>query len=362
MLKKMLAMAVTMAAVALVSSAAVAGGLSVGDPAPKLHVKKFVKGTPVTAFEKGKIYVVEFWATWCGPCRESIPHLTEMAKKNKDVTFVGVSVWEKDQSLVDPFVKQMGDKMDYHVAMDAVPAGATGNEGAMATTWMTAAEQNGIPTAFVINKDSKVAWIGHPMSMEAPLTKIIAGKWDLKVEAEKSRKAMVAAHKLADLEKAITPAYQKKDFAQVVSLLNDAIVSDPDIEGTVGPLKLAMLQQQGKSDDAAAYMTKLVGGALKDNAEALNQIAWPLVDPDARKKAEPALIAAAVKAAERADEISDRKDPALADTLAAAYFASGDTAKAVQTQERALALVKGTAAEKDPSYAKHLTLYKTTKL
>ena len=47
-------------------SAARAQSLGVGDSAPKLEVKEFVKGDAVKEFEKGKTYVVEFWATWCG--------------------------------------------------------------------------------------------------------------------------------------------------------------------------------------------------------------------------------------------------------------------------------------------------------
>src|SRR5215472_3894927 len=55
--------------------AAAEGTLLVGDPAPKIEVKEFIKGDEVKKFEKGKFYVVEFWATWCPPCRTSIPHL-----------------------------------------------------------------------------------------------------------------------------------------------------------------------------------------------------------------------------------------------------------------------------------------------
>ncbi len=69
--------------------------LAIGDSAPGLQVQEFVKGEPVKQFEKGKIYVVEFWATWCGPCRESIPHLSKLQQENKNVTFVGVSVDEQ---------------------------------------------------------------------------------------------------------------------------------------------------------------------------------------------------------------------------------------------------------------------------
>src|SRR5205814_791464 len=98
-----------------------AGEIGVGDPAPKLEVKEFIKGDKVTGLDKGKVYVVEFWATWCVPCRASIPHLTELQKKHKEVTFIGVSVFEnKGPEAVKDFVKDMGDKMDYRVALDEV--------------------------------------------------------------------------------------------------------------------------------------------------------------------------------------------------------------------------------------------------
>jgi len=162
-----------------------AEGLKVGDPAPKLEVKEFVKGDPVASLEKGKVYVIEFWATWCGPCRTSIPHLTELQKQHKDVVFIGVSVWENNPKAVKPFVAEMGDKMAYRVAVDSVPAGG---KGKMDLTWMKAANRKGIPSAFIVNKDGQIAWIGHPMGMDKPLDEIVAGKYDLEAAIATAKK------------------------------------------------------------------------------------------------------------------------------------------------------------------------------
>src|ERR1700690_3449578 len=114
--------------------------LNIGNPAPPLALSSFVKGEKIDGFDPAKTYVVEFWATWGGPCRASIPHLTEVAHQYKDkgVQFVGVDVWEDDTSKVQPFIDEMGEKMDYSVALDTTDA-ANPREGTMAKTWLAAA-------------------------------------------------------------------------------------------------------------------------------------------------------------------------------------------------------------------------------
>ena len=58
--------------------------LKVGDPAPALKATKWLQGSEVKEFEKGKVYVVEFWATWCGPCIVMMPHMGDLQTEYKD--------------------------------------------------------------------------------------------------------------------------------------------------------------------------------------------------------------------------------------------------------------------------------------
>lgn len=198
----------------------VAAELKIGDPAPALEQGKYIQGEPVTKFEAGKVYVVEFWATWCGPCRTSIPHLNDLQEKYKDqgVVIIGQDVWERGEMVetkVTDFVKQMGAKMGYRVALDT----AASQAGAMAEKWMRAAGQNGIPTAFVVNQAGKIAWIGHPMSgLDEVVGQVLTGQFD----AQAAARVQAAARAQA---KAATPVPKRpgvrnaKDKLDALALL-----------------------------------------------------------------------------------------------------------------------------------------------
>jgi thiol-disulfide isomerase/thioredoxin len=327
--------------------------LFVGDKAPEITVSKWVKGEPVTGFEKGKTYVVEFWATWCGPCRESIPHLTELQKADKDVRFIGVSVWESDQAKVEPFVKDMGDKMAYTVAMDDVPASDekarnASMNGKMAKNWMAAAGQHGIPTAFIINGEGKVAWIGHPMSMEEPLGKITSGKWDLAKEAADYRKQMENEAKMRPLQQKFQKAMAAEDTDGALAALDEIAKLDPKAAAQFAPTRFTILLTGKKDyDKAYAYGNEIVDGACKDNAMALNEIAWQIVDP--KGNVEKKDLKLAMKAAQRAFDLTKGKDAAITDTLAKVYFDQGNITKALEYQEKAADLAKGTQFEQEIS-------------
>ncbi len=341
----------------LAASAARAENLGIGDPAPKLEVKSFVKGEPVKALEPGKFYVVEFWATWCGPCRATIPHLTELQKKHADVSFIGVSVFEQDQDKVEPFVKEMADKMDYRVALDAVPDKGDGGDGAMAKNWMKAAGQGGIPTAFIINKDNKIAWIGHPAAMDEPLEKIVSGSWDLKAALAEQKQAAEAQANAQKYQKKLVAAIETEDPDKVLAAIDEISKESPSMAANLNGLRFTTLIKKGDDDKALEIGKTLLDGPAGKNANALNSIAWAIVDPDAKHKPSAKLLAFAVETAERGDELEKGKNPYVADTLAKAYFDSGKPAKALEVQKRAVENAKGTDLEDDDGMKDRLEQY-----
>jgi thiol-disulfide isomerase/thioredoxin len=319
--------------------------LQLGDKAPELYLSKTVKGDPIAGFEKGKIYVVEFWATWCGPCRESIPHLTELQKKYKDVRFLGVSIWEDKPSDVEPFVKEMGDKMAYTVAMDDTGAAVApesqkeaSRSGKMAMKWMKASGQSGIPTAFIINGDGRIAWIGHPMGdLDSTLKSVIDGTWDLdrKVADARAKRPITS---LRQIQKQFAEANEAGEWDKALAAIDKLIEAKPD-SNEMRVLKYQLLLVRMRDyDKAYAYANTLIDGPAKDDSESLNAIAWFIVDPegDVAKKD----LKLAKRASERAAEITESKAPDVLDTLAKVYFDSGDLNKAIEIQGKAVKQVK----------------------
>jgi len=151
--------------------------LNIGDKMPPLQVRQWLKGTPVTQFEKGKIYVVEFWATWCRPCNAAMPHLSALAHTYKDtVTFIGVDIHEQPSMTLPKlkaFVDSIGNRMDYSAAAE--------DSNFMVINWIRAAgmEGEGIPTTFIINAKGQLAWLGPPNDIDTVLRQIVNNSWDI---------------------------------------------------------------------------------------------------------------------------------------------------------------------------------------
>ncbi len=197
--------------------------LKMGDPAPEFKVTQWFKGEPVTVDDKGT-FIIECWATWCGPCIAAFPHLSEIAKANEGkISVIGVNVWErKSMDEVKAFVETQGDKMSYHVAEDG--------DKVITDKWLKAAGRNGIPCAFVVDK-GKVAWIGHPAALDQKLLdSIIDGSFDL-AAFKKAEEQQEAAGKY--FGENVVPFLQKKDNTGAIEALEKMKKEFPSEETSI---------------------------------------------------------------------------------------------------------------------------------
>ena len=308
--------------------------LHVCDPAPALKCGKFVQGDPVTKFETNKVYVVEFWATWCGPCRESIPHLNELWKKNKDngLVVIGQNAWEENDCDVAKFVKKMGDKMTYRVALDDK---SKEEKGVMAATWMAAAGQEGIPTAFVVGRDGKIAWIGHPMmGLDSVVEAVLAGKYDAKAEeAKRVANEKLQQEKFEKLEEAM----EGKKWGDALKILDELEKLLPSEEAASLGMARFQIYVEKKDGATAQKIIGELGKKKNDDQEVLNDLSWTLVTTKGLEKPDMAM---AEKFAARANELAKGESPAILDTYARVIFMKGDKDKAIELEKKAISLAE----------------------
>jgi thiol-disulfide isomerase/thioredoxin len=230
--------------------------LKVGHPAPKWKTGKWIQGEPVKKFEPGKAYLVEFWTTWGETSRISIPYLNELHHRYKDkgLIVIGQDCRERDAKQAAPFLKSMGEKMTYRVALEGKPAYS---KDKMAQTWLAAAGRDGLPAAFLIDPQGRIAWIGHPLALkEALIEDVLAGTFDSeKVAAEYARQ-----QEARELFKQASGLARDAKLAEAEVPLNRLLVAtNDDVDQTAQflVLRAKVLARSGRWQQAAADLAQV---------------------------------------------------------------------------------------------------------
>lgn len=323
--------------------------LMVGDPAPPIRAAEFHRGAPVASFKSGHVYVVEFWATWCVPCKETIPHLTELQKKYRSkATVLGFAIWEPRPQEVAPFVKEWGDKMDYTIARDLVQglvattdqdrSRESVQKGFMSKRWMVDSgwDNYGIPCAFLVDQKGRIAWIGDPRELDEPLAKVVAGTYDLDAAAAAYRTDKELDKFAQANRQAAQEAIKANDFAGALKLVEEILARSPKFEDDT-IFKFDILLRSMKDPDAAAnYM-----------AEVQPKVAWNIPMNMAAimgHEAKGLTRASALKAIDVCQKTlvqlgKDHTWPLM--NIAQLYHRIGDKEKAVEFANRAIKIAVG---------------------
>jgi thiol-disulfide isomerase/thioredoxin len=310
-----------------------APSLKLGDAAPALRASKWLQGEEVKSFEPGKVYVVEFWATWCGPCVMIMPHLAELHAEYRDkgVTIIGYSARDEKntEEKVAAFIKKRGSKLPYTFAF--------ADDRTTYDAWMTAAGQKGIPCAFVVGKAGRIVYIGHPLYLGVVVPRVIAGA--------KAQAISDEMDKIDDELRAVNGALTGSDAKAGLQALKNFEIKYPPLANNPYWLRerFGVLMKAGPVEEVKKFAEAMVTKATKqEDPMTLWMVSMCLCSDEA--KANKELIALAVKAAEAMVQVAGDKDAVALINLASTYFAAGDNAKAKEYARKAIEAAAGEPA------------------
>lgn len=375
--------------------------LTIGSQAPSLDIEHWYSFgeygfDKVTEFVDDKIYVIEFWATWCGPCISSMPHLAETQERHAQDGVQVVSISDEDEKTVQRFLKrelrqQALPEDDHRDGDDPVEAKkstyadltsayclTSDPDRSAHDAYMKAAAQNGIPTAFIVGKSGLIEWIGHPMSMDKPLQAVVDDEWDRDAFSKEFQekqaftlvlqkvRRLVRSHDYEEAlallgeakeaatgrNKQLADAYIARYYSQRLQYMashgetDEALkLVEADIEQSsdakrsqLRKLRVELLLSSGRTEDATEALADLIPdlGSFE-----LNEIAWAVYEQvrSDNDEMDPKLLETAIKAAEMAVEQSPKQSPIL-DTLAHLVYLQGDLSRALEIQTEAVETAK----------------------
>nr|WP_027162752.1 TlpA disulfide reductase family protein [Mesorhizobium sp. WSM1293] len=258
--------------------------LRIESPAPAIKVNDWLRGKPLANFQPGKVYLVEFWATGCGPCVAAMPHLMQLQDKYQNSGFevIGVAAsedgptTEETRTSLDAWLVQRFPNLNYRIAFDYT--------GEMNRLWMKASSSLGIPASFLVDRDGRIAFIGHPAELDDVLPKVVDGSWRGSDEAKAADKGRIVRNERTARELALTepiyaklqPAMQAQDWKAALSALEEGLALMPDNHGFRHTHADLLLHKIRDLETGLPVMRQLVDDAIDKKFEAVSWMVMAL--------------------------------------------------------------------------------------
>lgn len=345
--------------------------LGVGDEAPPAWIAEWLKDGPdgVGAPSddpgaggaegskpwraKGTVTVVEFWATWCAPCRRSMDMLTKLQagsprEKLRVVGICGTDSHGETLERVQKYLVANHARIGYAIAFD--------EDARTREAWLGAARIMQIPAAFVVTPEGLIAWIGNPATsggaMKRVVDELLAGTFDLgkaisAARVERERKA-AALERAVELQGELRRAMEADDAARVAEVIDALVRLDGERYGRLVVTRFEALRQI-RPADAWRYAKELVNDRLNDDEVGLAALVIAMCAAPAEGTAGAEAgrdLGLALVAATRACELSEQQDSGALEALATVRFARKELAEAIAAQRLAVNAAPTTAIKK----------------
>ena len=290
----------------------------------------WVKGTPITSFTPGKVYVFEFFSTSCSHCKEFAELITRLARTYGAQGAEFIAITDEEAPIVKAWLAQPGklNEVPYSVVSDP-------DRSAMITL-QNGTFRNFNPRFFVI-KNGIVQWFGHPKEAEEPIAKVVAGTWDPEtVRAAAITDSTVSRGKDL-LDRVARECDKSGDWTPMFAALDAVRAAIPERAGQYDAQRFVIMIGLGDMPDAGYEFGRRIAKEYAQDMPTTRSLARAILNSPYAKRRD---VDFAMELAVTADTLAKGEDARAADTLGLAWFSKGNREKAIENAERAVKLEK----------------------
>jgi thiol-disulfide isomerase/thioredoxin len=290
----------------------------------------WVKGTPITSFAPGKVYVFEFFSTSCSHCKEFAELITRLARTYGAQGAEFIAITDEEAPIVKAWLAQPGKLNEVPYAVVSDP-----DRSAMITL-QNGTFRNFNPRFFVI-KNGIVQWFGHPKDAEEPIAKVVAGTWDPEtVRAAAITDSTVSRGKDL-LDRVARECDKTGDWTPMFAAVDAVRAAIPERAGQYDAQRFVIMIGLGDMPDAGYEFGRRIAKEYAQDMPTTRSLARAILSSPYAKRRD---IDFAMELAVTADTLAKGEDARAADTLGLAWFSKGNREKAIENAERAVKLEK----------------------
>jgi thiol-disulfide isomerase/thioredoxin len=290
----------------------------------------WVKGTPITSFTPGKVYVFEFFSTSCSHCKEFAELITRLARTYGAQGAEFIAITDEEAPIVKAWLALPGklNEVPYSVVSDP-------DRSAMITL-QNGTFRNFNPRFFVI-KNGIVQWFGHPKEAEEPIAKVVAGTWDPETVRAAAITDSTVSRAKDLLDRVARECDKTGDWTPMFTALDAVRAAIPERAGQYDAQRFVIMIGLGDMPDAGYEFGRRIAKEYAQDMLTTRSLARAILNSPYAKRRD---VDFAMELAVTADTLAKGEDARAADTLGLAWFSKGNREKAIENAERAVKLEK----------------------